>query len=245
MEWFERWFGEDYLLVYEHRDCAEAAAEAEAVIGILGLSEGELVLDLCCGPGRHAGPLVNHGCHVYGLDYSMHLLKLACGIITGNSSYPRYIRGDARMLPFRDGAFDAVLNMFTSFGYFDDAGNENLIRSIARILKPGGRFLIDYFNTPRVIDTINPRTVREKNGMTIREERTINTVTKRVEKTISLTTSSREETFHESVRLYTEPEMRTLIEHAGLSVAAVYGASDRSPYNDTAERMIFHGEKRR
>ena len=70
MEWFQRWFGEDYLLVYEHRDEAEAERDADTVAATLGLSENALVLDLCCGSGRHDLPLVRRVFRVVGLYYS-------------------------------------------------------------------------------------------------------------------------------------------------------------------------------
>ncbi len=240
MEWFERWFGEEYLLVYEHRDTREASAESEAVIRVLGLRQGDLVLDLCCGSGRHDQVLASHGCRIYGIDFSLPLLKQAIAA-TGEAPYPRYIRGDVRRLPFADNVFDAVLNMFTSFGYFGDEENEELIRSIARILKPDGRFLIDYLNPPRVLATLAPVTERKRGGIIIREERAVDHDTKRIEKVIRISDGASTRTYHESVRLYTEPEMRGMVGRAGLTITGIAGSVDLAEYNDTAERMVVYG----
>jgi len=243
MEWFEHWFGEEYLLVYDHRDIREAETESEAVIGVIGLGKGEVVLDLCCGSGRHTGPLVRQGCRVWGLDYSSTLLRQAQKNIPEHASYPRYVRGDVRRVPFRDRAFDAVLNMFTSFGYFSDEENEAMMGTIARILRPKGRFFIDYLNPYRIVETLVPVTERETNGLKIREERFIDEGTKRVKKTIRLTDSTSTRTFYESVRLYTELELRDMIARAGMSVDGIAGSMNLSPYDESAERMIVWGTR--
>ncbi len=151
MEWYERWFGEDYLTVYDHRDTEEAERDVQAIKNVLDLKENELVLDLCCGNGRHDIPLVRMGCRVVGLDFSMPLLSVARSARMPGTTYPLYIRADARNIPFRNGIFDIIVNLFTSFGYFTDDENCEMLRSISRVLKPDGRFYIDYLNPPRVL----------------------------------------------------------------------------------------------
>ena len=242
MEWFERWFGEDYLLVYGHRDLVEAAAESAAACRALGLATGDLVLDLCCGSGRHDPALASRGCRVVGIDYSLPLLRQAAALTAKSDPRPRYLRGDVRVLPFPENTFDAVLNMFTSFGYFTDAENEALLGAIARILKPGGQFLIDYLNPPQVAATLSPLTERDWDTMRIREERSIDRKTCRVEKTITLSDGVSTRVFHESVRLYTEPEMRAMIARAGLEITRIAGSTalDRE-YREDSERMVILG----
>ena len=243
MEWFERWFGEEYLLVYEHRDIKEAEYEAQIIQEILDLKENDMLLDLCCGPGRHDTPFVRMGYRVIGLDFSMPMLKIASETIPVDIKFLRYIRGDARMLPFRDEAFDAVLNLFTSFGYFDDNENRELLRSIARILKPGGHFYIDYLNPVKVVSELVEESTKEKNGMKIVEKRKINHETHRVEKTILLSWDNNSQVFHESVRLYTQEEMLSMIRQTGLTTKDVLGSTGKEPYCESSERMIIFGTK--
>ena len=138
-EWWTTYFDEHYLLEYEplfrlERDRTEVAR----VIDVLGLPAGARVLDVPCGQGRHAHLLAEAGFNVDGLDYSGHLLKLARKRGTGRSL--RYTRGDMRKLPTRwSGRFDAVLNLFTSFGFFaDPADDVKMIGELARVLAPGG-----------------------------------------------------------------------------------------------------------
>lgn len=99
------------------------------------------MLDLPCGQGRHAHLLAEAGFDVDGLDYSEHLLRLARDRGTGRTL--RYVQGDMRRLPAKwTGRFDAVLNLFTSFGFFvNPADDRQVVQEIARVLKPGGIFV--------------------------------------------------------------------------------------------------------
>ncbi len=115
--WYDRAFGPWYLKLYPHRDRDEAERAVSALLPFLPAS-GTL-LDAGCGSGRHAGALVEHGFRVTGLDRSPALLAEAG---RDRTIAGRLVRGDMRRLPFRSGAFAAVLSMFTSFGYFEDRG---------------------------------------------------------------------------------------------------------------------------
>jgi len=241
LEWFERWFGEEYLLIYEHRNIKEAESETKAIKEILGLKQNDLILDLCCGPGRHDISLGRMGYRVIGLDFSMPMLKIASKTIPPGKKYPQYIRGDARLLPFKYGSFDIVLNLFTSFGYFDDNENQKLIRSISLILKPGGHFFIDYLNPVKIISELVEKSTKEKEGIKIVEKRKIDTENKRIEKTIILNWDNHSQTFIESVRLYTLEEMLTMLKNAGLEIKDVLGSMKREQFNDSSDRMILFG----
>ncbi|CAN5223692.1 class I SAM-dependent methyltransferase [soil metagenome] len=108
------------------------------LINVLALPSGSRILDVPCGQGRHAHPLTEAGYRVEGLDYSQHLIDKARARGTGPSL--KYTQGDMRKLPARwTGKFDAVLNLFTSFGFFADARDDaKTIGEFARVLKPGG-----------------------------------------------------------------------------------------------------------
>lgn len=138
-EWWATYFDQQYLLEYEpifqlEKDRHEVAR----LVDLLALPAGSRVLDVPCGQGRHAHLLAEAGFDVDGLDYSEHLLDKAKRRGTGATL--RYTRGDMRKLPARwTGRFDAVLNLFTSFGFFlDPADDARVIAEFARVLKPGG-----------------------------------------------------------------------------------------------------------
>lgn len=138
-EWWQSYFDAHYLLEYEPLFTLERdRAETSRILDILGLPTGSRILDVPCGQGRHAHLLAEAGFNVDGLDYSDHLLKLARE--RGTAPNLRYTRGDMRRMPARwTGRFDAVLNLFTSFGFFTDpADDAKVIAEFARVLKPGG-----------------------------------------------------------------------------------------------------------
>lgn len=138
-EWWTSYFDAHYLLEYEplftlERDRREVARLVE----ILGLPSGARILDCPCGQGRHAHLLAEAGFDVDGVDYSADLIALAKERGTGPRL--RYRRADMRRLPRAwSGRFDAVANLFTSFGFFlDPADDVRVIREFARVLRPGG-----------------------------------------------------------------------------------------------------------
>ena len=114
-DWFEEWFGEDYLHIYQHRDETEAERAIELIATNLAGRQIDTVLDLACGAGRHTRVLRERWWTV-GLDLSLALLRLA----RRESLEAPYVRADMRELPFADESFDLVVNLFTSFGYFED-----------------------------------------------------------------------------------------------------------------------------
>lgn len=138
-EWWSSYFDAQYLLEYEPIfDLAQDRREVSRLIEILELPVGARVLDVPCGQGRHAHLLAEAGYDVDGLDYSRDLLAKAKGRGTGATL--RYARGDMRALPAKwTRRFDAVVNLFTSFGFFTHpADDARTIREFARVLKPGG-----------------------------------------------------------------------------------------------------------
>jgi SAM-dependent methyltransferase len=145
-EWFEQWFGEEYHVLYPHRDDTEAQLAVALIRRVAPWSPGQLVLDLACGAGRHAAELERAGARVIGLDLSPAMLHRAQRRVRAP-----LVRGDMRALPFRPGTFGLVVNLFTSFGYFrSDTEHGAVMRQVAEVLAPDGRFVIDYLNAEQV-----------------------------------------------------------------------------------------------
>lgn len=239
MPWYEESFGEDYLLVYRHRNRAAADREVQWAAERLHLNQEDQVLDLCCGTGRHSIALDELGFNVTGIDLSPVLLKHAKASSQGRDI--RYIRGDMRRLPFEEDCFDAVFNLFTSFGYFiEDAENQQVLREIRRVLRPDGRFIIDYLNRTAVEKNLVPKSEREESGTRILEKRWIDG--DYVRKEITLTDADGRRHYQERVKMYTREQMVTMMEQAGLMVEDVYGDFEGHPYNaENSPRMIFVG----
>lgn len=234
MNWYETAFRKQYLDLYYHRDDAAAKGEASFAARALGLKEGSRVVDVACGAGRHARALVALGLRVVGVDLSRDLLAEAQGIDR--------VRADMRVLPFR-GAFDAATSFFTSFGYFDDAGNAAAMRSIAGALRPGGTLLLDFLNAVAVEAHLVPESREERDGRKYHVRRRIDAG--RVVKDVVIEEEGLTLSYSESVRLYLHHDLINLLKGAGLSVIASYGAFDGRDFTTDAPRCILVARKTR
>lgn len=236
MAWYKEWFGQEYLDLYSHRNEDEAARHVEFVERFVTGPRPERVLDLACGAGRHSAALLERGHAVTGVDLSITLLAHG----------PRQLStaaGDMRCLPFRDASFDWVLNFFTSFGYFErERENFRVLEEIARLLRPNGRFLIDFLNRERVIEQLKAEEVQQIDGQEVHIERWYEPTTRRIQKRMRLEGPDRRPaTYLESVRAYDRDEVTIGARWAGLEVDALYGNFDGEPYHRDSERLILVG----
>lgn len=124
----------------------ETIEEVEFLWDKLQLKTGSVVLDLCCGQGRHALQLAERGCIIIGLDSSRFLLNEALKEVKRRRlSRIKLIEADMRAIPLQN-VCDAVINIYTSFGFFSDADNVTVLSDVASALKHGGKLLLDYWN---------------------------------------------------------------------------------------------------
>ena len=236
-EWFEDWFGSEYLELYAHRNAESASAEVSWLTKELKLGTASRVLDVACGAGRHLSALMRISLHCFGGDLSMPLLKTAAS--SDSWLEGRLLRYDMRSLPFANDSFDAVVSLFTSFGYFaDDLQHLKSLKEIARILKPNGTFLFDFLNSTKTIRELVPETKRSQNGKLLIEKRSYNLNTRRIEKQIEIKTPTSEKNFIESVRAYSELEISDLFKQAGLKIIKQFGSLAGAPFNSEADRLI-------
>jgi SAM-dependent methyltransferase len=231
-EWYEHWFGEEYLELYPHRD-DEDAEHAVALLAARGfVAPDEPVLDLACGPGRHAAALRRRSGRVVGLDLSLPLLRAA-----QRRGLGALVRGDMRALPLRTACFGAVVNLFTSFGYFDaDAQHAAVLSEVARVLRQGGVFALDFLNPAFVRRTLVPQDERRLGSRVIVQERRLSEDGRFVIKTIHVGGEGR--SFVERVRLYEHQELERMLCAAGLAPEATFGDYDGSPHGPESARTF-------
>ncbi len=238
-EWFRDWFGDAYLELYPHRDEEEAAQGVALFVDQTGLAPGSRLLDLACGAGRHLERLRERGFEATGIDLSATLLREA----TGRPDVPgAVVRADMRRLPFADQSFEGLVNFFTSFGYFltpeEDA---QVLTEVRRVLRPGAPFLMDYMNAPWVIDRLEPETVGEISGRSVRQTRWVENdqVFKRIE--IERDQGRPPEVFHERVRLYAPDALDALLSQRGLVAEKRFGSYSKAPFTTDSPRLIVLG----
>ena len=133
-----------------------APSEVVFMAKALGLKKGMKLLDLCCGPGRHSLAFAARGIAVTGLDFSLQYLAMARRLAQKKRLPARFVRGDMRRLKYR-AEFDAVLNAFSSFGYFSKAEDLRVLKGIARALKPGGVVLLDMMDKAWLEKNFRPK----------------------------------------------------------------------------------------
>jgi SAM-dependent methyltransferase len=155
-DWIEQAFGEHYLMTVSRDVQRQTSKQADFIEESLDLTDSDRVLDLACGFGRHTIELASRGYQVVGFDLSKPLLERAVKEANRNSLQVNFIHGDMRALQF-DGVFDACFCWQTSFGYFDDDTNLNILRRLHRALQPGGELLLEVVNRDYVVDDMPHR----------------------------------------------------------------------------------------
>lgn len=240
--WFVEAFRADYLEVYPHRDVESARREIAWILeqGLTGQ-----VLDLCCGFGRHTLAMRERGVEVIGMDLSMELLARARTLPHNELLADRLFRGDARRLPFANGVFDALANLFSSFGYFGDDGDREVLDEIARVTKPGATIVLDLMNPARIRAGLVPSSHTERDGIVLDERRSLEEGGRRVVKTVLLThADGTQRTWREDVRMYEGDEMRSLLGARGFAIERTAGDFDGSAFDARSPRQILVARKR-
>ncbi|MBL8857340.1 MAG: methyltransferase domain-containing protein [Planctomycetes bacterium] len=241
--WYVAAFQGDYIDVYPHRDLDSARSE---VAWLLARGVKGRVLDLCCGFGRHTLALAERDVDVVGMDLSWELLSGARKLPGAQRIADRLVRGDAKALPFHDAGFDAVVNLFSSFGYFGDDGDRRMLDEIARVLRPGGLLVMDLMNPARVRAGLVPDSRTMRDGMVLEEQRALVDDGRRVTKHVTLTQADgRVRTWHEDVRMYEIDEIQSLLATRGLVVTVVEGGFMGEPAGPLAPRQIVRALKTR
>ncbi|MBP1993290.1 class I SAM-dependent methyltransferase [Paenibacillus eucommiae] len=240
--WYQESFGSDYLIVYRHRDFQGASHEVKKMTDWLHLGAGAEVLDLCCGMGRHSLALSELGYQVTGVDLSDVLLAEAKRMDT--TGQVEWLRGDMREVPLVK-SFEAVLNLFTSFGYFeDDTENGRVLHEVHRLLKPEGKFIIDFLNPDYVKANLVSESERSVDGSNIQEVRHIEDGFVRKRITIS-ESGSADRSYLEQVKLYDRASFEKMLTQANLQLDQVYGGYDGQAYDpEHSTRMIFVGHRK-
>ncbi|MHB1071650.1 MAG: class I SAM-dependent methyltransferase [Gemmatimonadaceae bacterium] len=239
--WWASYFDASYLTEFAPIfDLVQDRREVARLLELLALPSGARILDVPCGQGRHAHLLAEAGFDVDGLDYSAPLLAAARR--RGRGRTLRYTRGDMRKLPARwTGRFDAVVNLFTSFGFFGDpADDAQVIGEFARVLAPGGTFVYHGGCRDGVMARFLDRDWWQlEDGTMVGQERAFDPLSGIL--TVE-TTSAGPSAFpprEHRIRLYTPTRLAELCRDAGLIVEEAYdGWADRALRRTSTEMLL-------
>ena len=237
-EWFRQAFDSQYLEVYPWRNVASAEPEAMRAIEWLQAAPGADFLDLCCGAGRHSVWLKKAGLELVSIDLSRDLLAEARRTLGPEAVL---IHSDVRSLPLPQSSVDHAAMFFTSFGYFPtDEENMAVLEEVARVVRPGGGFLLDLPDRDSTIEGLVAKSDRNEGDLRIEETRSVTTDGTRVEKQVVLRRGECVRSYTESVRLYNFVELNALLLASGWECSMVYGDWAGEKYQPgKSERMIL------
>lgn len=241
--WWETFFGPDYLKQYGHAP-ARTAEEVDGIERILHLRKGARLLDLACGSGRHSIELARRGFNVTGYDLSGDLLRQARVDAKRAKAKATFVHGDMRDLRFH-GTFDAVINMFSSFGYFESAEDDRrVLGGIARCLRPRGKFLMERFNRESLAYELPLQGWRVgEDGSVVLQEDTFDVLRGRYDTRQIVIDRAGTREHRGSVRAYTLPELKEMLDAAGLHIHRVLGGLDLSAYRARSRRLVVYAVK--
>ncbi len=234
-KWFASWFDTRfYHILYRDRDDTEAQVFMDNLTNYLNLPEGGTILDLACGKGRHSRYLNKIGYDVTGIDLSMNSIAHAKQFENHRLRFE--VHDMCRPYPKQ---FDAVFNLFTSFGYFDkDEDNLNTIKAIKDDLNATGFGVIDFLNTEFVIANLVPENTKTVDGITFNLKRFVEDGY--IVKTINFEADGEVFNFEERVKAFTLSDFEALFDAAGVHLLDVFGDYKLRKFNPkTSERLVM------
>lgn len=240
-EWYKDWFASEfYLKVYSHRNNSDAENILKLILNNVDIPVNAKVLDAACGNGRHAKKFAELGYNVVGFDLSKTLLKIAQKKRGNNLNY---FCSDIRSLPVKT-SFDLILNLFTSFGYFNtDKENFTFIKNSNTLLSKNGYFIFDYLNPTYVETNLVKKSEKKIDNIKIVENRNINQ--NRVEKEIIISEDENRYRYFESVQLYSYATITKMFDKYGFEPHKTFGDYLGSDYyKDSSARMIIVFKKK-
>lgn len=245
-KWWEEFFNDDYFRTVPLPQPKTIVSQSAFIAARLGLPVGSTILDVGCGLGLHAVELTRLGYTVVGLDLSLPMLSRAADEAQDQGLKINFLQADMREMAF-ESMFDAVLCWGTTFGYFDDDQNRNVVERLHRALKPGGLLLLDVVNRDYVVRTTPNSAWFQGDGCVVMEETNCNYINSRlmVKRQVMLDDGRQNETVY-TIRLYSLHELGQILHQRGFRVVEVSGreATPGVFFGNESPRLIIVAERR-
>jgi SAM-dependent methyltransferase len=244
--WYENesFWSELYPFMFSEERFRLAEEQIEKALALVDYKEGT-VLDLCCGPGRHSLALAKRGIQVTAVDRSEFLLRKAKEEAAKSNLEIEFVSDDMRHF-VRGDSFSLILNMFTSFGYFEDKEDDlKVLRNAYQSLKPEGAILIDIFGKEPLARKFQPtNSIDCGDGLLLIQRNEICEDWTRCRNEWILVKDGTAKTFNFQTRLYSGQEMKDILHRAGFEEVNVFGDLDGNKYGIDADRLIAVGRKK-
>jgi SAM-dependent methyltransferase len=230
--------------LFGHELLVEAEDQAAGAARLARVSPGASILDLPCGVGRHSIALARQGYHVTGADLIDHYLDRARQEAEKQNAEVEFVKADMRDF-VRPAAFDALLNLHTSFGYFDDEReNRGVISNFLASLRPGGRLVMEMMGKEVLARNFRARDWIERSGEYLLMERQIAGDWSSVENRWILLAPGAEPIERQvRHRIYSAAELRGILLEGGFASVDIFGGLDGSPYDTNAARLCVVATK--
>lgn len=237
-DWYKDWFSSElYLHVYSHRNDDDAENLCKLILASTKLQRNAKILDAACGAGRHSNRFSLLGFDVVGFDLSKTLLNNAVNSASQKKLNTKFFCSDIRNIPLKN-KFDLIVNLFTSFGYFEsDEENFSFIKHAYSLLDEKGFYVLDYFNERTLRENLIAQSEKNVNGNKIIEKREISG--NRVVKEITVLSEDQNLKFYESVKLYSKKEILEKSMSYGFSVHNIYGDYLGNDFDENASNRII------
>ena len=243
------WFADEafwevlYPFIFSEAARLRAVTDVEAIGSLVG-PLGGTVLDLCCGPGRHSVPFAKQGSRVTGVDRSSYLLGHARQFASAEGVTIRWVQEDMRDFK-APGRFELAVNLFTSFGYFEDpAENLRVLANVHASLVPGGAFVLDIVGKEVVARIFQPCRVQElPDGALLVQRATVIDDWSRIENDWLVVRNGNVRSFRFRHWLYSAIELRGLLKDVGFARIDLFGSLDGSSYGMEASRLVARAYK--
>jgi SAM-dependent methyltransferase len=220
-----------------------ARQEVEQIVSLLALQPGVNICDLCCGVGRHSLELGRLGYCIAGVDRTGLYIEQAKKKANEQELNIRFVQEDMRSFCEPD-AFDAVINVFTSFGYFEEAADDKrVIENVYKSLKDGGKFLIDIVGKEVLARIFQEKRWWEEDSVIILEEAKLSEDWSSVYSRWIIIRDGRRDECRFSLRLYSAAQLSELLKSCGFGRVEIYGDLSGSAYDQTAKRLVVVAHK--
>jgi SAM-dependent methyltransferase len=241
--WFEDdtfWESLDWFLFSQFRTDEITLAEADQITKLLQPADSAVILDLCCGPGRHCLQFARRGFRVTGVDRTARYLQLARRRAQEQGLDVEFFQADMRAFR-RPEHFDFALSLFSSFGYFENPHDDlQVLRNLHESLKPGGKLLMEMLGKEPLCRDFKDKHWHHRPGT---EEYLLQEVSVRsgwdwIENRWTLIRGRDHRVFNFGIRVYSGAELARALREAGFSQVELYGSLKGTPYDNKAERLV-------